>query len=199
MVMERTPFCNISKYKIILGSGSPRRRELLSDLGLDFEIRIIDGIEEKYPDDIKTEEISEYLSRLKADAFDEILGDDELVITADTIVVSEGVPLGKPKDRNDAIHMLKTLSGQVHEVITGVTIKTVDKCVSFRVLTKVEFAEIDDYEIEYYVDKYKPFDKAGAYGIQEWIGCIGVKNIEGSYYNVMGLPLHRLYTELKKF
>ena len=186
-------------YNIILGSGSPRRKELLADLGVEFTVRLVKGVEEVYPDTLPVDEIPEYLSKLKANAYTSLIGDKDLVITADTIVIAEGKPMGKPKGHDDAVNMLKILSGSVHKVITGVTLQSKEKSVSFSVLTLVEFAELDDEEIEYYVDKYKPFDKAGAYGIQEWIGCMGVKKIEGSFYNVMGLPLHRLYTELKKF
>ena len=188
-----------NKYNIILGSGSPRRKELLGDLGLEFKVQLVKGVEEVYPETLPVDEIPEYLSKLKADAYTSLISENDLVITADTIVICDNQPMGKPKDHDDAAAILRTLSGKVHKVITGVTLKTMEKSVSFSALTLVEFANLDEEEIEYYIKKYRPFDKAGAYGIQEWIGCIGVKRIDGSFYNVMGLPLHMLYTELKKF
>lgn len=188
-----------NKYNIILGSGSPRRKELLGDLGLEFKVKLVKEVEEVYPETLPVDEIPEYLSKLKADAYTSLISENDLVVTADTIVICDNRPMGKPKDYGNAVSMLKSLSGKIHKVITGVTLKTLEKSVSFSALTLVEFAELDEDEIEYYIEKYRPFDKAGAYGIQEWIGCIGVKKIEGSFYNVMGLPLHKLYTELKKF
>lgn len=192
-------FDNISGYNIILASKSPRRRELLGELGLDFEIISIDGVEETYPENLCTNEIAEYLSNLKADAYLPTLLQNDLIITADTIVVCDNQVMGKPRDYDDAIYMLRTLSGKTHEVITGVTLLSKNKRVSFSVTTEVEFAEISDEEAKFYINKYSPFDKAGAYGIQEWIGYVAVKAIKGSFYNVMGLPLHRLYQELKSF
>lgn len=190
---------NLKGYKLMLASASPRRKELLSMLGLEFDICLGKDVDESYPEDIETDGIAKYLAQKKADAYIEGLGDDEIVITADTIVVNDGKVLGKPANEIEAKTMLKSLSGHKHKVITGVAVTSIQKQVSFSVETDVEFAELDDDEIDEYVSVFKPLDKAGAYGIQEWIGCIGVKNINGSYYNVMGLPLHRLYTELKRF
>lgn len=192
-------FDNLKDYNIILASKSPRRRELLGELGLNFDIISIDGVEESYPETLDTRDIAEYLSNLKADAYLSVLTQNDLIITADTIVVCDNKVMGKPKDYDDAINMLMSLSGKIHNVITGVTLLSTNKRVSFSVITEVEFAEISQKEIIYYIDKYSPFDKAGAYGIQEWIGYVAVKSINGSFYNVMGLPLHRLYQELKSF
>ncbi len=189
----------IRKYKLLLASASPRRRELLAKLGVDFEICTGKEVDESYPDDVKIDDVAQYLARKKTEAYIEGLGDDEIVITADTIVVYDGKVLGKPSDEIEAKTMLSSLSGHKHKVITGVAITSLQKQVLFSVETEVEFAQLEEVEIDEYVSAFKPLDKAGAYGIQEWIGCIGVKNISGSYYNVMGLPLHRLYTELKHF
>ena len=193
------PLENLSKYRVILGSNSPRRRELLADLGVQFEVMVLKGIDESYPHDLPTEMISQYISDRKADAYSEIIKDNELVITSDTIVVLDGKVYGKPSDETDARRMLGELSGRVHQVITGVTIRSTLQSSSFSATTIVDVAPLSHDEIEYYIERYKPYDKAGAYGIQEWIGCIGIRGIEGSFYNVMGLPLHRLYCELKKF
>lgn len=190
---------NLNGYKLLLASASPRRKELLAMLGLEFDICLGKDVDESYPDNIKTDEVAEYLAQKKAEAYVNGLDDNEIVITADTIVVNDGTVLGKPANEIEAKTMLKSLSGHNHKVITGVAITSKLKQVSFSVETHVEFAELDVNEIDEYVSVFKPLDKAGAYGIQEWIGCIGVKNINGSYYNVMGLPLHRLYTELKRF
>lgn len=190
---------NISKYKIILASNSPRRKELLGGLGLSFEVRTMKGIDESYPADLKGEDIPIYISGKKADAYRDVMAEDEMIITADTIVYDNSQVLGKPKDREDAISMLRQLSGHAHDVITGVSIVTKVKTIQFASTSKVYFVSLTDEEIEYYVDSYKPFDKAGSYGIQEWIGFVGVTRIEGSYFNVMGLPIQRLYTELKQF
>ncbi|MDR2679933.1 MAG: Maf-like protein [Tannerella sp.] len=186
-------------YKIILASNSPRRRELLKGLDIDFEVRVIPDIDETHPSDIPSDEIPVWLSRKKADAYLSTISRDELVITADTVVVLDNDVLEKPADREEAIQMLKRLSGRKHRVITAVTLTTADRRKEFSVTSTVDFAELTTEEIEYYVDKYKPFDKAGAYGIQEWIGYTGVRGIEGSFYNVMGLPIQRLYRELKNF
>ena len=185
--------------KIILASNSPRRRELLADLGYDFEVKVLAGIDESYPPTLPVADIAAYISRKKADAYRPTLAGDELVITADTIVVLGNEVMGKPHDAADARRMLHSLSGKEHHVITGVTVTTRDRQSTFSVTSTVEFATLDADEIDYYVARYSPFDKAGAYGIQEWIGCMGVKRIEGSFYNVMGLPLHRLYTVLKEY
>ena len=190
---------NLQKYRIVLGSASPRRKELLSGLDIDFDVEVIPGIDESYPEELTAHEIPLYIARKKADAYVAKMTDNELLITADTIVATEGHILGKPADRVEAIGMLRRLSGRVHEVVTGVCIFTKEKNVSFSVVSKVSFAKIDDEDILYYVDKYRPYDKAGSYGIQEWIGYVGVEAIDGSFYNVMGLPVQRLYQELKKF
>ena len=188
---------NLEKYDIILASGSPRRRELLEGLGLDFEIQCLKSIDESYPSDLPHNEIAEYISKKKAAAYKQVMLPSQLIITADTVVVSDKGILGKPKDRQDAINMLMTLSGKTHQVITGVTITAIDKQVSFSSTTDVVFDNITTEEAEFYVDNYNPMDKAGAYGIQEWIGYVAVKGISGSYYNVMGLPIQKLYTILK--
>ncbi|MBP3757604.1 MAG: septum formation protein Maf [Prevotella sp.] len=188
-----------SKYKIVLSSHSPRRRELLSGLDVDFTIRVIQDIDETYPGDLAVAEIPQYLSRKKAEAYLPTLADDELLITADTVVVVGDEVLGKPSCRDEAVAMLHQLSNRSHQVITGVSLTTRTKQRSFNVTTHVTFKELTDDEIAYYVDKYQPFDKAGAYGIQEWIGYIGVTSLEGSYFNVMGLPVQRIYTELQNF
>lgn len=190
---------NLSKYKIILGSNSPRRKELLSGLDIKFNVKVIPGLEENYPDSLQPQEIPVFLSKQKAEAYLSTLEDQVLLITADTIVWNETEVIGKPKDREDAIRMLRSLSGHEHQVVTGVCLTTTKKQETFSVVSSVRFASLTDEEIIYYVDKYKPFDKAGAYGIQEWIGYVGVESISGSFYNVMGLPVQRLYQELKRF
>lgn len=189
----------VEGYKVILASNSPRRKELLGGLGIDFEVRTLQGIDESYPRNLKGEEIPIYISGKKAEAYLSTIAEDEMVITADTIVYDAGQVLGKPANREDAINMLRQLSGHAHDVITGVSIVTKQKTVQFASVSKVHFTTLTDEEITYYVDHFKPFDKAGAYGIQEWIGYVAVTRIEGSYFNVMGLPIQRLYTELKKF
>lgn len=184
---------------IILASNSPRRKELLAGLGIDYEVRTLPDIDESFPAHLQGGEIPLYISKEKADAYKPMLKPGELIITADTIVWLNGEVLGKPRDREDAISMLHKLSGNTHEVFTGVTLTTTEKQRSFYAETKVTFAQLSDEEIVYYVDKYQPFDKAGSYGVQEWVGYIGVECIEGSYFNVMGLPVQRLYRELKAF
>ena len=183
-------------YKIILASNSPRRKELLAGIDVPFEIRVIDGIDESYPDTLPTKDIAEYISKKKAAAYRETMAVDELVITADTIVVLGSQVMGKPHDADEACYMLRQLSGQTHQVITGVTLTTKDRQMSFSVETDVTFKTLSDEEIDYYVIHYCPFDKAGAYGIQEWIGHIGVTGMSGSYFNVMGFPVQRVYQEL---
>lgn len=190
---------NLSHYHIILASKSPRRQELLTGLGIEFETRVIPGIEEKYPEGLGGEEIPQYISREKANAYRDSLRPDDLLITADTIVYSHGLVLGKPADATDARRMLNLLSGHTHQVITGVSLTTVRNQQTFASITDVTFASLTEEEIDFYIQNYRPFDKAGAYGIQEWIGYIGVTRIEGSFYNVMGLPVQRLYGELKKW
>lgn len=186
-------------YKIILASNSPRRKELLAGLDVDFEVRVIKGIDESYPDSLPTTDIAEYISRKKANAYLHQLAADELLITADTIVVLGSEVMGKPHDETDACRMLRELSGQTHQVITGVTLATTVRQQSFSVVTDVTFKSFTDEEIDYYVSHYKPFDKAGAYGIQEWLGYIGVTALRGSYFNVMGLPVQRIYEALRQF
>lgn len=183
---------------MILASNSPRRKELLGGLGIPFEVRTLQGIDESYPDTLRGVEIPIHISGKKAEAYKRTMADNELIITADTIVYDNGQVLGKPKDREEAVQMLRQLSGHAHEVITGVSIVTKEKTTQFASTSKVFFASLTDEEIAYYVDNYHPFDKAGAYGIQEWIGFVAVTRIEGSYFNVMGLPIQRLYTELLK-
>lgn len=183
-------------YKIILASNSPRRKELLAGLGLDFTVRVKPDVSEGYPQGLSSEEIAMYIANEKADANCVGMAKDELVITADTIVVANGEVLGKPKDNEDAKRMLRQLSGITHQVITGVAISTSEERKSFAVVTDVTFKQLSEEEISYYVENFHPLDKAGAYGIQEWIGYVGVTGINGSYYNVMGLPVQRLYSEL---
>lgn len=190
---------NLEKYKIVLASNSPRRRELLSGLGLDFEVRIIPEIDESYPASLNADDVAVYIAEKKAKAYVSSMADNELIITADTIVWTFHEILGKPSTREEAVSMLHTLSDHAHEVVTGVCLITKDRSVSFSVSSAVSFAKLSVEEIQYYVDTYNPLDKAGAYGIQEWIGYVGVEAINGSFYNVMGLPIQRVYQELKKF
>ena len=190
---------NLSRYNIILASNSPRRKELLSGLNIPYEIKTLPDIDESYPDNLIGKDIAIYIAKEKANAYLDQLDDNTLLITADTIVLLDGKIYGKPSDDTDAKQMLRDLSGKTHQVITGVCITTKDKQVSFGVSSEVRFAKLEDDEIEYYVSSYKPFDKAGAYGVQEWIGYIAVEYISGSYFNIMGLPIQRLYRELKKF
>jgi septum formation protein len=185
--------------KIILASNSPRRRELLAGLGYPYEVRVLDGIDESYPETLRGSEVAAYISRVKANAYRATMADDELVITADTIVCLDEKVLGKPADEAEAVAMIRSLSGHNHQVYTGVTIVTAEESSTFVSRTDVTFAALTEEEIQHYVTHYRPMDKAGAYGIQEWIGYIGVERIEGSYFNVMGLPVQRLYTELKKY
>ena len=185
-------------YKIILASKSPRRRELLQGLDLPFEV-IIHEVDEIFPDDLPIDEIPVYLAKLKAEPFYDELTNDTLVITADTIVCIDDLVLGKPIDYEHASSMLRQLSGKKHIVITGVCLTTRNKQVSFSASTDVYFKNLTDSEIDYYLKNYQPYDKAGSYGVQEWIGYIAIERIEGSYFNVMGLPVQRLYEELIKF
>jgi septum formation protein len=188
-----------SRYHIVLASNSPRRKELLSGLDIPFEVRVLDGIDESYPAELSTNEIAGYISKKKADAYQLTMGADELIITADTIVVLGQQVMGKPHDAAEAHSMLHQLSGKTHQVITGVCLTTKERQVCFSVETDVTFKKLTDEEIDYYVDHYRPFDKAGAYGIQEWIGHVGVTGMNGSYFNVMGLPVQRIYEALKGF
>ncbi len=190
---------NLEKYHILLASKSPRRRELLADLRIPFNCVNICGIEESHPDDMPADKVPEYLANMKADAYIRNIMTNEMVITADTLVIKGDKIYGKPHSQREAMDMLGELSGEVHKVISGVCILTKDKRISFSSETEVKFAELSDEDILYYVDNYLPLDKAGAYGIQEWIGCVAVEWIRGSFYNVMGLPVHLLYHQLKKF
>jgi len=183
--------------KIVLASNSPRRRELLKGLNIDFEVRTMPDIDETFPAALPPAEVPLYIALQKAKAYEASMGDDELIITADTVVILDNEILGKPEDRDDAITMLQRLSGRRHEVVTGVALTSKTICKHFSVSSFVDFASLTDDEITSYIDRYRPYDKAGAYGIQEWIGFIGVRGIEGSFYNVMGLPVQRLYEALK--
>lgn len=189
----------MKSYQLILASQSPRRKELLEGLGIPFCVRVIEGIDESFPEDLPIEDIPVYISKQKASVYAKCIAEDEVVLTADTVVVCQGQVLGKPKDEDDARRMLNLLSGRTHEVITGVTVKTREEEKSFSVVTEVQFKSLTPQEIDFYIRHFKPFDKAGAYGIQEWIGYIGVISIRGSYFNVMGLPVQRIYEELKTF
>jgi septum formation protein len=189
---------NLEKYRIILASRSPRRQQLLKDLGLDFDV-VIRDFTETYPDNLSGEEIALYLAEEKAKSFRDEISDNEIVITADTIVWCNNKVLGKPAGKEEAVKMIGELSGNTHEVITGVSLLSAFNQRTFCESTRVTFEKLSDKEINYYVEKFKPYDKAGAYGIQEWIGVAACSWIEGSYFNVVGLPVQRLYKELKKF
>ena len=188
----------MDNYKYILASNSPRRKELLAGLGLDFEVRVIDGIDESYPASLPASQVAQFIAEKKAQAYRASMAPDELIITADTVVIVGSDILGKPKDEADAVRMLREISGRTHQVTTGVCLTTATRQRSFSVTTDVTFKQLTDAEIQHYVSTYRPFDKAGAYGIQEWIGYIGVTGLNGSYYNVMGLPVQRIYTELQQ-
>jgi len=184
--------------KIILASGSPRRQQYCKELGLDFSIQLKE-IEEIYPDDLTHHQITDFLAELKANAFENEIAENEILITSDTIVWHENKALGKPKDYDDAFQMIASMAGKTHEVITSVCIKTASKSEVFHSITKVTFVNLTKEEIDYYITNYKPYDKAGSYGIQEWIGLIGISKIEGSYPNVVGLPVDKLYAKLKEY
>ena len=186
-------------YQIILASNSPRRKELLAGLDLQFKVRVLQDVDESYPNDLPTLKIAEFISKKKADAYLTTIADNELVITADTVVILGNEVMGKPHDEADAKRMLGELSGQTHQVATGVTLSTKERQISFSVVTDVTFKPLSADEINYYVQTYHPMDKAGSYGIQEWIGYIGVTALKGSYFNVMGLPVQRIYEALKNF
>lgn len=203
------------KYKIILASNSPRRRELLAGLDVNFEVKVLNGIDESYPDDLDAYQVAEFIAQKKAEAYRSLLNEGEssaeenLILTADTVVIApaaneqndqegKGIILGKPKTADDAVRMLRMLSGKTHHVVTGVCLTTKEEQRHFSVTTEVSFKELTDWEINYYISHYKPFDKAGAYGIQEWIGYIGCTGLNGSYFNVMGLPVQRIYEEMLK-
>ena len=181
-----------------MASNSPRRKELLSGLGVDYEVKTLPDVDESYPDGLSGEEIAKHIARGKAEAYRSLIQADELVITADTIVWLDGTVMGKPNDEEEAKDMLMRLSGKTHQVITGVCLTTASTQKTFATVTDVTFATLTDEEVDYYVTRYQPMDKAGSYGVQEWIGFVGVENLSGSYFNVMGLPIQRLYTELKK-
>jgi len=210
----------MKNYKIILGSNSPRRKELLAGLDIPFEVKVIPGIDESYPDTLGAYETAQYIAHKKAMAYEDLLNETAqqsdgkentvktLVLTADTVVIAptedeqndkegKGIILGKPKDAEDAHRMLRMLSGKTHHVVTGVCLTTRTAQRQFSVVTEVTFKELTDDEISYYIERYKPFDKAGAYGIQEWIGYIGCTGLKGSYFNVMGLPVQRIYEEMQ--
>ena len=187
------------KYSVVLASNSPRRRELLAGLGLQFKVRVLPDIDESYPPELPVTETAQYVATIKARAYQETLAEDELLITADTVVIVGNQVLGKPADDADAHQMLRMLSGRTHQVVTGVCLTTRQMQREFSVTTNVTFKQLTDEEIEYYVKHYHPLDKAGAYGIQEWIGYIGCTALEGSYFNVMGLPVQRIYQELSYF
>lgn len=189
---------NLAPYEIILASKSPRRQQLLSDLGIKFRVQSMD-IPEVFPEGLTMTEVPVYLAELKASAFLPHLKPGQLVITADTIVWLDGKVLNKPADYADGFRMLKDLSGKKHQVLTGVCLLSAEKKISFYALTDVWFKQLSDDEIRYYLETYRPYDKAGAYGIQEWIGYIGIHRIEGSFFNVMGLPVQNLYEHLKAF
>lgn len=191
------PLDNLSGYEVILASGSPRRRELLEMLDVNFRVDTSHPVDEIVPDGTPAEEVPVYLSRLKASAYPLAPGEKKVVITADTVVILDGKVLGKPVDEADACRMITLMQGREQKVVTGVTVRTPDLCQTFSAESVVDFAPLAADEIAYYVAKYKPFDKAGAYGIQEWIGVAGIKGISGSFYNVMGLPVQRLYSVLK--
>ena len=190
---------NLKNYHIILASNSPRRRELLGGLGIDYEVRVLSDIDESYPATLSVADIAEFIAAKKADAYRATMADNELIITADTVVICGDEVMGKPTDEADACRMLRQLSGRVHHVTTGVCLTTSQQQRRFSVTTEVTFKQLSDEEINYYVTRYRPFDKAGAYGIQEWIGYIGCSGLNGSYYNVMGLPVQRIYQEILKF
>lgn len=190
---------NLKGRKVILASGSPRRRQLLGGLEIDFTVRLIDGIDETYPDGMAMAEIPKYISRRKAEAYVPTMASDEIIITADTIVWADGEVLGKPHTPDEAVSMLRRLSGRTHQVVTGVTVLSADRRETFACVTDVTFDTLSEAEMRHYVADYKPLDKAGAYGIQEYIGYIGVTGISGSYFNVMGLPVQKLYRVLLTF
>ena len=194
--MVTTLLPRLQGYRIVLASNSPRRRELLAGLGLQFEVRVLPHINESFPQDLPTEQVAEFIAREKAAAYQPLIQPRELVITADTIVVVDGHVLGKPADAADARRMLHLLSGRTHQVFTAVCLRSaLDHC-EFVCRTDVTFDPLSDEQIDYYITRYRPFDKAGAYGIQEWIGYVGCSRLEGSYFNVMGLPVQKLYNHL---
>ena len=189
----------ITDYKVLLASNSPRREELLRGIDIDFEIKVLPNIDESYPVDLPSEEVAEFVALKKASSYINNLQKDELMITADTVVILDNKIYGKPVNKEEAKKMLSDLSGKTHHVISGVCLTSTIKQSSFSVVSKVVFSILTNEEIEYYIERYAPFDKAGSYGVQEWIGYIGVEHINGSYFNIMGLPIQRLYRELLSF
>lgn len=190
-------FENIKGYNIVLASNSPRRKELLSGLGLKFEVKVLPDVDESYPKNLLPEEVPIYIASKKANANRVNMANNDLLITADTVVICNGKILGKPKNAAEAYEMLNFLSGKVHQVVTGVCLTTIKEQRKFSATSDVTFKNLTSEEVEYYIQNFKPYDKAGAYGIQEWIGYIGVTKINGSFFNVMGLPVQRLYGELE--
>ncbi len=189
----------LKRYRIILASASPRRKELLSKLDIDFTVKVLHDVDESFPASLSVVQVPQYISRKKADAYRQEMQENDMVITADTVVAVGRRILGKPKSAEEARVMLKLLSDRYHRVVTGVTIMTAKRTETFATVSRVRFTRLNDEEIDYYISKYKPFDKAGAYGIQEWIGMVGITELNGSYFNVMGLPVQRLYAKLKEF
>lgn len=189
----------LKRYRIILASASPRRKELLSKLDIDFTVKVLSDVDESFPASLSVVQVPQYISRKKADAYRQEMQENDMVITADTVVAVGRRILGKPKSAEEARVMLKLLSDRYHRVVTGVTIMTAKRTETFATVSRVRFTRLNDEEIDYYISKYKPFDKAGAYGIQEWIGMVGITELNGSYFNVMGLPVQRLYAKLKEF
>ena len=189
----------LKRYRIILASASPRRKELLSKLDIDFTVKTLYDVDESFPASLPVVQVPQYISRKKADAYRQEMQENDMVITADTVVAVGRRILGKPKSAEEARVMLKLLSDRYHRVVTGVTIMTAKRTETFATVSRVRFTRLNDGEIDYYISKYKPFDKAGAYGIQEWIGMVGITELNGSYFNVMGLPVQRLYAKLKEF
>lgn len=189
----------LKRYRIILASASPRRKELLSKLDIGFTVKTLYDVDESFPASLPVVQVPQYISRKKADAYRQEMQENDMVITADTVVAVGWRILGKPKSAEEARVMLKLLSDRYHRVVTGVTIMTAKRTETFATVSRVRFTRLNDEEIDYYISKYKPFDKAGAYGIQEWIGMVGITELNGSYFNVMGLPVQRLYAKLKEF
>lgn len=189
----------LKRYRIILASASPRRKELLSKLDIDFTVKVLHDVDEGFPVSLPVVQVPQYISRKKADAYCQEMQENDMVITADTVVAVGRRILGKPKSAEEARVMLKLLSDRYHRVVTGVTIMTAKRTETFATVSRVRFTRLNDEEIDHYISKYKPFDKAGAYGIQEWIGMVGITELNGSYFNVMGLPVQRLYAKLKEF
>lgn len=188
----------LKDYRLILASASPRRRELLAACDLEFTLAEKFECEECYPADLEADKVAEYLSQLKSNAYPHALGEKDILLTADTVVILGDKILGKPHSEEEAVEMISSLSGATHKVVTGVTLRTAKQTISFSAESLVSFRTLEAEEVRYYVEKYRPLDKAGAYGIQEWIGYIGIEGIEGSFYNVMGLPVQRLYATLKE-